>query len=131
MLAAGDYGVEAPMECLSCGVMNPPTAERCHACRELMDPDAFDDARVGYTGMIPTRNPQALTSYYLGILSFIPVLGLVLGIAAIVLGMRGREAAKERPEIKGGGHALIGIVAGWIFVILHLVVFAIIAYYSN
>ena len=110
------------VECLSCGHVNDAAVRRCTECRELLDPDAWDDAREGYSGMIPSRNPAALASYYLGILSFIPVLGFFFGLAAIVLGHKGQDAARQRPEIKGGGHAIIGLVAGYFFVLIHVVV---------
>jgi len=64
---------------------------------------------------IPTHNPKALTAYYLGIFSFIPLLGIFLGIAAFVLGLQGLKAAKQTPEIKGKTHAWVGILVGGFF----------------
>ncbi|MCW3053685.1 MAG: hypothetical protein JWN14_2855 [Chthonomonadales bacterium] len=64
---------------------------------------------------VPMGNPKALTAYYLGIFSFIPLLGIFLGIAAFVLGLQGLKAAKQTPEIKGKTHAWIGIVIGGFF----------------
>src|SRR5262245_38413569 len=37
--------------------------------------------------LIPYKNVPALTSYYLGVFSIIPLVGLLLGIAAVVLGI--------------------------------------------
>ena len=65
--------------------------------------------------LIPTHNPKALTAYYLGIFSFIPLLGIFLGIAAFVLGLQGLKAAKQTPEIKGKTHAWVGILVGGFF----------------
>ena len=37
--------------------------------------------------MIPAKNPVALIGYYLGVFSFVPVLGILLAIPAIILGV--------------------------------------------
>lgn len=73
-------------------------------------------------GLIPYKNPSALVAYYLGLLSGIPILGLPLGIAAVVLGFRGLAARQLKPEIKGSVHAGIGIGCGGVFAVLWLVV---------
>jgi hypothetical protein len=72
-------------------------------------------------GVIPYKNPQALTAYYLGIFSLIPVLGLFLGIAAFVLGIKGLKFRKLHPETKGSAHAWIGIILGGLVAVAHLV----------
>ncbi|MBL7043980.1 MAG: protein kinase [Pirellulaceae bacterium] len=69
-------------------------------------------------GVIPYKNPQALISYYLGILSGVPIIGLPLGIAAFILGVRGLKARREYPVIKGSVHAGIGIGCGCLFSLL-------------
>lgn len=66
-------------------------------------------------GLIPVRNSQALIAYYLGVFSLIPCLGIVLGIAAFVLGLRGLAFANQNPEVKGKAHAWVGIIAGGLF----------------
>ena len=66
-------------------------------------------------GLVPTKNPSALTAYYLAVASLIPVLGIFLVIAAFILGIKGVRFAKEHPEAKGAVHAWIGIVVGGIF----------------
>lgn len=72
-------------------------------------------------GVIPYKNPKALTAYYLGIFSFIPLLGFPLGIASIWLGCLGLGAFKRNPIVKGKIHAWIGIVLGFLFMlIIHL-----------
>lgn len=69
-------------------------------------------------GVIPYKNPQALIAYYLGILSGLPLIGLPLGIAALVLGILGLRARQRNPKIKGSVHAGIGIGCGLIFTLL-------------
>jgi hypothetical protein len=70
--------------------------------------------------LIPYRNSQALIAYYLGIFSIIPCLGFFMGIAAIVLGMRGLKVAKQNPQAKGTAHAIVGIVCGSVFGLIWL-----------
>ncbi len=81
----------------------------------------------GFGGLIPTHNPSALTAYYLGIFSIIPCLGLPMGIAALVLGLRGLDLVKEHPEVRGRTHALVGIIVGGLFGLINLMGFLIIA----
>jgi len=63
-------------------------------------------------GIIPYKNPPALAAYYCAVFSLVPILGLVLGVPAIVLGVLGLRKRKTNPVIKGVAHAWIGIVLG-------------------
>ncbi len=72
--------------------------------------------------IVPYKNPQALISYYLGLFSIFPVLGLFLGVAALVLGTRGLSFHKEFPESKGKAHAGIGIGCGTVGLLLNLLI---------
>lgn len=65
--------------------------------------------------MIPSKNMNALLAYYLGIFAFIPLIGLFLGIAAFILGLKGLKAAKQYPAIRGKTHAWIGVLIGGFF----------------
>lgn len=76
-----------------------------------MHPDQQGDATGG---LIPYKNPKALIAYYCGILGLLPVIGLPLSVAAIVLGILGLKARKQNPIIKGSVHAWIGIVLGMV-----------------
>jgi hypothetical protein len=79
-------------------------------------------------GVIPYKNPQALTAYYLGIFSIFPVLGFFLGCAAVPLGIIGLKKRKQNPVIKGSVHAWIGILGGGLSVMVHVAIAALIAY---
>ncbi|HLK59985.1 MAG TPA: zinc ribbon domain-containing protein [Chthonomonadaceae bacterium] len=70
--------------------------------------------------MIPANNPNALISYYLGIFSILPGLGIVMGIIAIILGVKGLKLAKEYPTVRGKTHAWVGIISGGFFALLWL-----------
>jgi hypothetical protein len=63
--------------------------------------------------VIPTKNAAALLGYYLGVFSIIPVLGIPLGIAAIICGVFGLRSAG--PSGVGGGHAITALILGGLF----------------
>jgi hypothetical protein len=71
--------------------------------------------------IIPYKNPQALMAYYLGVFSIFPLVGIFLGTAAFILGIRGLKFAMTHPGSKGQVHAWIGIVAGGFFALLYFV----------
>jgi hypothetical protein len=73
------------------------------------EPIAHGDATGG---LIPYKNPTALIGYYLGVFGLIPCLGLVLGPAALILGIIGLRHANRHPEARGIGHAITAIVLG-------------------
>jgi hypothetical protein len=77
-------------------------------------------------GVIPYKNPQALTSYYLGVFSLIPLLGLLLGCVAVPLGIIGLRKRKTMPQIRGTAHAWVGIILGGLSVLGHLAIIAMI-----
>ncbi|HWB60709.1 MAG TPA: DUF4339 domain-containing protein [Chthoniobacteraceae bacterium] len=77
-------------------------------------------------GVIPYKNPQALISYYLGVFSLIPVLGLLLTIPALILGVLGLKKQKAFPAIKGGVHAWVGISLASISLAYHIIPIALI-----
>lgn len=77
-----------------------------------------DDEGDATGGVIPYKNPKALIAYYLGILSGLPLIGLPLGIIALILGVQGLQARSKNPAIKGSVHAWIGIGCGGVFAIL-------------
>ena len=110
--------------CPSCGEMIVETAQLCRFCGvqlgpggQMMPPPARGDATGG---LIPYKNAQALIAYYCGVFSIIPC--FIIGIVALVLGIRGLKFAKQHPEAKGRAHAWIGILAGGFFGIVYLIV---------
>jgi hypothetical protein len=73
------------------------------------------------SSVIPYRNPMALTAYYLGIFSLIPVIGLLLALPAIVLGALGLGRSRRSAEAKGKAHAWTGIATGIVSVVGHVI----------
>jgi hypothetical protein len=64
---------------------------------------------------VPYKNGYAIAAYYLGVFSFIPGIGILLGIPALVLGLKGRRLALEHPQARGKIHAWVGIIMGSLF----------------
>ena len=62
--------------------------------------------------VIPYKNPKALIGYYLGVFSLIPCLALVLGPAALILGILGLRDRNKNPQMRGTAHAIVAIVLG-------------------
>ncbi len=82
-------------------------------------------------GLIPYKNPPALTAYYVGICAWIgllvPPLGVIVGVVAVVLGIKGLRLRAREPEVKGSIHAWVGILSGGLVALLGLVITVIIA----
>ena len=123
------------MKCWNCGAENPDQAPVCVHCgndlRVVPAQPVVEGDATG--GVIPYKNPKALISYYLGILSGLPIIGLPLGIAAFILGYLGLKARRENPVIKGHVHAGIGIGCGCLFSLLWtaVIIVGIVAALSN
>lgn len=103
--------------CQGCGaslVNNPYAGGIAQPNYPMMQSPSEGDATGG---VIPYKNPKALISYYLGIFSGLPLIGLPIGIAAFVLGIQGLRARRENPAIKGSVHAGIGIGCGGFFAV--------------
>lgn len=66
------------------------------------------------------RNPDALACYLLGILSPLPLLGLLFGVAAVVLGVKGLRHARDYPGAGGRVHCRIGVALGAVFATTYL-----------
>ncbi len=74
-------------------------------------------------GLIPYKNPKALVAYYLGVVALVPFIGIFVGIASIALGIKGLHDRKQKPAIRGGAHAWVGIALGSFSLFYHLVAF--------
>ena len=128
-----DTPIPAPF-CARCGAPNEAGLAQCPHCGQNLlaawPPPPGGYAPQGYpppvTGsgaldaIIPTKNPSALTAYYLGVFSIIPCLAIPMGIAAVVLGLRGLKLFKAHPEVRGRTHAWVGIIAGGFFALINL-----------
>ena len=90
--------------------------------RDDQDDDDLDRIRRNdpIETFIPYRNPKGLIAYYLGVFSLIPCAALLLGPAAIVLGILGVKYRNRHPSAGGGGHAIAGIVLGSLTTFVHV-----------
>ena len=75
-------------------------------------------------GVIPYKNPAALIGYYLGIFGLIPMLGVPLALAAVVLGIVGLMRRKQGLAAGGLVHAWVAIVLGFVSLAYHGLFFA-------
>jgi hypothetical protein len=115
---------EQNMYCPKCGTENHDNNYKCTRCEEILHASAppiviTSDDTLG--GLMPSKNGPALASYYFGVFSVIPLLGIPLGITAFILGIKGLRKVREHPEVKGKVHAWVGIIAGGLFSLLYLI----------
>lgn len=68
-----------------------------------------------------THNGAATASYLFGILSPLPLLGLLFGVAAVVEGAQGLRHARRHPAAGGVLQSRIGIALGGFFATLYAV----------
>jgi hypothetical protein len=90
--------------------------------RDEDEADDYDDAPQrrkksgkkgdGLAKVIPYKNKLALTAYYVGVFSFIPVACFILGPIALILGIFGLIKALKNPKAHGLAHAWLGIILG-------------------
>jgi hypothetical protein len=81
--------------------------------------------------MIPTSNPPALISYYLGLFSI--GCGPILAPIAFVCAAKGLKKIKEDPSLPGKGHAYFGIGCGTASLLfwVALIILGLMAYQAN
>jgi uncharacterized membrane protein YvbJ len=90
------------MHCAFCGSPNDDQSQFCFKCGKSLkslQPETgknVPETEVEY--VIPFKNMYGLISYYIGIFSFIPFLGVILGITAIILGVIGLINANKAPR---------------------------------
>src|SRR5947209_807389 len=73
--------------------------------------DLIDEGGV-FGSFTPWKNPAAVYAYAVALAGMTPILGLLLGPAAVVLGLIGRVRLRRNPEIKGQSFIRAGIVLG-------------------
>ncbi len=67
------------------------------------------------------RNQAALAAYLLAILSPLPFFGLLFGMPALYLGIRGLRFAHHHPQAGGEAQSWIGVAMGGVFSAVYLV----------
>lgn len=136
-LAAGPAQPRAKIVyCCQCGEVNPFNSLTCVKCGTPLhepvratDPFPRTPANVQSQGggnpLIPSKNPNALIAYYLGVFCILQLLCLglpVLSIPAVIFGILGVRHETQHPEARGGVHAWVGIIAGGIVTVISMIV---------
>jgi Domain of unknown function (DUF4190) len=110
-----------------------PRRRRRRAEDDDFDDDDYDrprrrreDEGDATGGLIPYKNGMALASYYTGVFSLIPCVGLILAPIALVLGIMGLRYFKKHPTARGQAHAWVGIVLGTLVLLAHLGFFVVV-----
>jgi hypothetical protein len=70
--------------------------------------------------LTPWQNPAAVYAYYVGLAGLMPVVGAMLGLAALLLGLTGLIRVRRRPEIEGTNFAVAGIALGALEVVFNV-----------
>jgi hypothetical protein len=125
-----------------CPFCNKPvkaTAERCPHCGEELFEDVDDEEayRVRQARertpdpvihwLVPVgRSGWSIAAGYLGLFSFIPVLGVACAVLAITFGVLGLRSSKKNPGLGGRGRAIFAIAVGGLSITLHFTFFLII-----
>ena len=120
------------VRCPECDEPNYATSAQCGTCGQALVADAPQASKPAggddvFSSLVPYKNSKALTAYYLGVFGLVPCLGIPLAVAAIVLGVMGRNYVKEHAEAKGGAHAWAGIILGSLEVVGNVVGFVLLA----
>jgi hypothetical protein len=106
------------MRCPSCQTENIPTAVTCIKCGQALTRrsrsrrTAIDELDNPFCGPFRPANLPALRAYWMALWSMIPVLGLVLGPLALLLGLRARRRCLPDPEFTAKGPLLASLVLG-------------------
>ncbi|HKI35338.1 MAG TPA: zinc ribbon domain-containing protein [Gemmataceae bacterium] len=105
------------MRCPTCGTENPGDAKRCTACGERTNRkprrrDPIDDTDTPFGKRPDSRPAVALRAYRCAVYGLIPLVGLVMGPAALVLALRAWREGRRDPAARGNGHVMAALVLG-------------------
>ncbi len=118
--------------CPACNTVNSRTFTTCVSCGTGLFPSAVSGGSGIDMGQRDTAslmrshpNLNAFYGYYAGLGSIIPVIGLLLGPVAIVLGILGLSHYAKYPKSKGRKHSLTGIMIGSLAFVANLLIITI------
>jgi hypothetical protein len=111
------------MRCPACEAVNQPQARDCEECGQKLprrrvaegeEDEADENTRLSPFALSAAtfKNVKALYAFYCGVFGLIPVAGLLLGPAGVVLGVGGLRYLRANPKAKGKGLAMTGVVLG-------------------
>jgi len=104
-------------QCDKCGVLVTPRGGApprfCPRCGQQLASGPVSPGHPRAGDVQPLTPGGAVASLVFGILSFIPMVGLILGIAAIATGVRAKRQIEESGgRLGGAGMATAGITLG-------------------
>jgi len=115
-------------ECPYCAEQILAVAMKCKHCGEYLDDELRDEERLSKSAGTLLRmvapvevSGKALVAGYLAFGAFIPLLGLLPGLAALFLGRAGLKEIERKPNLSGKGRAWFGIVMGIISIIMAVI----------
>jgi hypothetical protein len=105
------------MRCPACGADHPAEAKRCPACGERTNRksrrrEPVEEIETPFGPRTDSRQAGALRAYRCGVFSLIPLAGLVLGPAAIVLAVMAWREGRRDPAAKGNGYVVAALALG-------------------
>jgi hypothetical protein len=102
------------MHCPACNADNASDARKCVACQTRL-PRRSRRNDLGDLPFDPDSDPRlarALRSWRLSVLALIPLVGLVLGPTAFLLGLLSYRRGEADLAASGNGHALAAMLVG-------------------
>jgi hypothetical protein len=93
----------------------PPQVQYQQPAYQQPQNDAFQT-------LIPTKNPPALISYYVGVASLICIFSPILSPISIYFGIKAMNLIKEQPGLPGKGHAITGFILSGLSLLVFLVI---------
>ena len=105
------------MRCPACNAVNARDAAQCDACKEPLrrrarNRAAVDDSDAPFGARAEGSNLPALLAYRLSLFGLIPVVGLVLGPAAVVLAIWARWKGRNDPAFTAIGPVFAAVILG-------------------
>ncbi len=120
------------MHCPACNTENVDTAPRCRSCGRTLSRKSrrrkiAQETDTPFSPRTEACNQAALRAYYVCLWGLIPGLGLVLGPAAVILGLRARQRGQKEPGFTAASPARAAVLLGgvitltnWIGLVLML-----------